>query len=150
MVSLKVRLHSLCQAYIEQRIDTAQKAIAASQASANEESKSSAGDKYETGRAMAQLEIEKNSTQLAEAQKLKVALSQIKPDQPNSVVQSGSLVITNQGNFYISISAGQYTIDNTNYFSISPASPIGSKLMGLKVGGQFSFNTKTYQIEKVC
>jgi len=149
LISLKVKLHSLCQAYVEQRIDTAQKAIAASQASANEESKSSAGDKYETGRAMAQLEIEKNSVQLAEAQKLKVALSQIKLDQPTDTVQSGSLVITNQGNFYIMISAGQFTIDSISYFCISPASPIGSKLISLKAKEQFSFNNKTYQIEKV-
>lgn len=149
MISLKVRLHSLCQAYIEQRIDTAQKAIAIAQASANEETKSSAGDKYETGRAMAQLEIEKNSVQLAEAQKLKIAIAQIKPDHPTNTVQSGSLVVTNQSNFYIAISAGQLTLDNINYFSISPASPVGSKLMGLKEGAQFSFNTKTYLIEKV-
>lgn len=149
MIPIKVKLHSLCQAYIEQRIDTAQKAIAIAQASANEETKSSAGDKYETGRAMAQLEIEKNSAQLAEALKLKVTLSQIKPYHPSTAVQSGSLVITNQGNFYISISAGQFTVDNANYFCISPASPIGSKLMGLKPNDQFAFNSKTYQIEKV-
>jgi len=150
LIATKIKLHSLCQAYIEQRIDAAQKAIAIAQESANEETKSSAGDKYETGRAMAQLEIEKNSTQLAEAQKLKVALSQIKPDQTSYAVQAGSLVITNQGNFYISISAGQFTVDNVSYFSISPASPIGSKLMGLKEGAQFSFNTKTYLIRNVC
>jgi transcription elongation GreA/GreB family factor len=149
LISLKVNLHSLCQAYIEQRIDTAQKAIAIAQASANEETKSSAGDKYETGRAMAQLEIEKNSTQLAEAHKLKAALSQIKPDHPTNTVQPGSLVITNQGNFYIAISAGQLTVDSVNYFSISPASPIGSKLIGLKDGAHFSFNSRAYQIEKV-
>jgi len=149
LISLKVKLHSLCQAYIEQRIDTAQKAIAIAQASANEETKSSAGDKYETGRAMAQLEIEKNSTQLAEAQKLKVALAQIKSDHPTNIVQSGSLVITNQGNFYIAISAGQLMVDNTSYFSISSVSPIGSKLIGLKEGAQFSFNSKAYQVEKV-
>jgi len=52
-------------AYIDQRIDAAKKAIGEAQASANEETKSSAGDKYETGRAMMQLAIEQNSTQLA-------------------------------------------------------------------------------------
>jgi sortase (surface protein transpeptidase) len=57
--ALKTRLHSLCVSYVGQRIETAQRAIAIAQASANEETKSSAGDKYETGRAMAQLEIEK-------------------------------------------------------------------------------------------
>ena len=58
-----------------------QEAISGAQNSANEETKSSAGDKYETGRAMAQLEIEKNMTQLAEAKRLKQTLEQIAPDK---------------------------------------------------------------------
>lgn len=83
------------------------KAIEHAQLAANEETKSSAGDKYETGRAMMQLEIEKQSVQLAEAMKLKHVLSQINPEKTTETIQSGSLVFTDQGNFYISISAGK-------------------------------------------
>jgi hypothetical protein len=54
---------------VHQRIASAEEAIRMAQESANQEGKSSAGDKYETGRAMAQLEIEKASGQLAEANK---------------------------------------------------------------------------------
>ena len=64
-------------AYVHERIAATQEAIYTAQLSANEETKSSAGDKYETGRAMAQLEIEKNTAQLAEALKLKQMLKQI-------------------------------------------------------------------------
>ena len=149
MSSLKTQLYSFCLHFVAQRIETAQNAIAIAQASANEETKSSAGDKYETGRAMAQLEIEKNSAQLAEAMKLKTALSQINPEQTTSVIQVGSLVLTTNGNFYLSISAGQSKIEDKIYFAISPASPIGSKLLGLKANDQFSFNNKTYQITEV-
>ena len=149
MLQIKTLLHSLCLAYINQRIDTAQKAIEIAQASANEETKSSAGDKYETGRAMMQLEIEKNSVQLAEAMKLKKALTDINPEKETITIQPGSAVITNQGNFYISISAGQLKVNDQIYFAISPVSPIGAKLIGLKEGDQIAFNTKEYRIVKV-
>lgn len=128
------------------------------QASANEEGKSSAGDKYETGRAMAQLEIEKASTQLAEANKLKQALEQIILDENNSssqrtrnssptestgnwqpatgnkFIKPGSLVITNQGNYFISIAAGKLTVDDQTWFAISAGSPLGATLLGKKEG----------------
>jgi hypothetical protein len=81
--------------------------------------------------------------------KLKLALSQINPELVTSKIQSGNLVITDQGHFYIAISAGQFKIEDANYFAISPVSPIGLRLIGLKSGDQFSFNNKVYQIENV-
>jgi hypothetical protein len=135
--------------YIMQRIATAQQAIQIAQSSANEETKSSAGDKYETGRAMMQLEIEKNTVQLSEAQKLKQILDQISPEKETTNIQLGSLVLTNQGNFYIAISAGELHIDGENYFAIAPTSPIGLKLKGQSKGSSFIFNNKTYRITNV-
>lgn len=149
MAYIKKQLHTLCLAFVEQRIATAAQAIQSAQASANEETKSSAGDKYETGRAMAQLEIEKNSTQLAEAQRLRQILLQINPERKSETIQSGSLVITSQGNFYITIPAGQFTIDGEAYFAISPTSPIAQKLLGLKSGDQFSFNKKEFVVKEL-
>lgn len=149
MTSIKHQLYSHCLAYVEQRIAAAQEAIAIAQQSANEETKSSAGDKYETGRAMAQLEIEKNSQQLAESLRLKRTLEKIEVDQKTNTVVVGSLVRTNRGNFYVAISAGQFTIDKELYFAISPASPIGQKLLGLHVEQWFSFNKMDYLITHI-
>ena len=47
------------------------------QEAANEEGKSSVGDKYETGRAMMQIERDKAAQQLDEALKLKNIIDQI-------------------------------------------------------------------------
>ena len=126
-----------------------QEAISGAQNSANEETKSSAGDKYETGRAMAQLEIEKNMTQLAEAKRLKQTLEQIAPDKITHLIQLGSLVLTNHGNFYVAISAGPFTIQNKSYLAISPASPIGLKMMGLREKDSFSLNGKEFNIQQI-
>ncbi|MEJ0057211.1 MAG: hypothetical protein WDN75_17080 [Bacteroidota bacterium] len=75
---------------------------------------------------MAQLEIEKNTTQLAEARKLLQAMEQIR-NVPSFTVRAGSLAVTDQGNFNLSISAGQITFDSKIYFAISPASPSGKR-----------------------
>ena len=148
-LTLKQQLHALCMTHIRRRITGAEEAIHAAQFSANEETKSSAGDKYETGRAMAQLEIEKNSIQLSEAKKLLNALEQINPAKLTSSIQSGSLVKTNAGWFYVAVSAGQLNLLDKTYFAISPASPVGQKLMGLRPKDSYVFNGKKIIIEEV-
>ena len=138
-----------CASFVEERIGAARQAIQLAQSSANEETKSSAGDKYETGRAMAQLEIENSTGQLAEAVKLKQALAQIDPEKETSVIQPGSVVFTNQGNYYIAISAGKLVVEGIGYIAISPGSPIGARLLKLSVGASFVFNNKVLRVERV-
>jgi transcription elongation GreA/GreB family factor len=147
--SIKQQLHALCLAYIEERIQGANQAIKFAQDSANEETKSSSGDKYETGRAMAQLEIEKINTQLNEAKKLKQNLIQLENAIVTERVQPGGLVITNQGKFYISIPAGQFIIDGEIYFAISPSSPIAQELLYLTIGDRLTFNKKEFIIQQI-
>jgi hypothetical protein len=78
MNHLKEQLWMQCQKIVEDRLATAQQAMDAAQQSANQEEKSSAGDKYETGRAMAQLERDKAATQVEENKKMLTVLRQIK------------------------------------------------------------------------
>jgi len=115
----------------------------------NDDTKSSAGDKYETGRAMMQQEKDRNTIQLNEANKLMVALTGIGTKGKPATAEPGSLVITNNGKFYIAISAGSLVIDGETYFAISAASPIGLKFKGLKAGNEFTLNGKLYKIEAV-
>jgi len=130
-------------------MQAAEQAFKAAEQAQNEDTKSSAGDKYETGRAMMQQEKDRNTTQLNEANKLIVALNRISTGGTADKVETGSLVITNNGKFYLAISAGNLTIEGESYFAISPASPIGMKMVGLNVGEEFSLNGKSYKIEKV-
>jgi transcription elongation GreA/GreB family factor len=149
MATPKSLLHKFCLDNIEARILTIRQSIHDSHASGLEETKSSAGDKYETGRAMMHLEMEKLSTQLAEAEKQKAALLQINPSVASETVQNGSLVFTSQGNYYLSVSAGVFTIDGKEYITLSSASPLGSKLFGLQRGHQIEWNKKSIAIEEV-
>ncbi len=146
---LKSLLYQKCIEYADERINRIQSALDAAGESGNDETKSSSGDKHETGRAMMQLEQEKNSKQLFEAMELKKMLNKINPNQKSLTASLGSLVITNKGNFYISISGGKIEIDAAVYFAVSPLSPIGTKLKGLSKTARFDFNGQAYEIEQI-
>jgi transcription elongation GreA/GreB family factor len=146
---LKNTLYNYCLAYVQDRIQTASEAMRTAQESANSETKSSAGDKYETGRAMAQLERDRHAQLLAEAQRMLADLEKINPDITSSVAVPGSLVQTSRGTFLISISAGKLTVEGADYFAVSSASPIGALLLGKRVGDVVAFNRTEYIIQYV-
>jgi transcription elongation GreA/GreB family factor len=152
-MKLSDTLYQLCLEFIDNRIKTIRNAMQETQASADEESKSSAGDKYETGLSMMQLDMEKQAEQLNEAIRTRTALEQVKISDEmngsNGTIRPGNAVETNNGNFYIAISAGQLKTNGQSYFAVSAATPIGGKLIGLKAGDSFDFNGKKYTIDKV-
>ena len=149
MSELKQQLHALCIAFVQQRMDNAQQAIISAEQSAAQDTKSSAGDKYETGREMLQQEKDRGMAQLTEANKLMIALKRVSTNGNSTKVEEGSVVLTNNGNFYLSVSAGTLNLNGISYFAISAASPIGAKMMGCKIGDEFVMNGKMYRIEKL-
>jgi transcription elongation GreA/GreB family factor len=149
MSNIKQELFRQCVNYVQTRIDNAEQAIQSAQQASNDDTKSSAGDKYETSREMMQQDTNRNIAQLTEANKLMVVLNRININGTATKAETGSLVITSNGKFYLSISAGALVIDNETYVAVSPASPIGAKLQGQKAGDEFTLNGKTYLIEAV-
>jgi hypothetical protein len=147
---LKEKLYDLCLEYASSRLDTLKHAIGEARESANDDSKSSAGDKHETGRAMAQLEQEKLSVQLQEAEKVLNALQMIERGRISSTIMNGSIIITDRGNYFLAISAGKLIVENDIYFAVSPASPIGIAFLNHKdISSAFIFNGMSYIIKKV-
>jgi len=146
---LKNQLYELCLKFIDQRIANATEALQQAQEASNDDTKSSAGDKFETGREMAQQDINRNKQLLADAQQQKSVLLSLADVAETEKVRAGSLVFTNNGNFYISISAGQLTLNNQTYFAVSAASPIGKLLIGKAKGEAFDFNGKKYTIASI-
>ncbi len=138
-----------CVEYVTQRIETAQQALCYAQESANAEEKSSAGDKYETGRAMAHLEREKALEQLNESMKLKLALEKVSQTSVADRVTLGSIVFTNANNFYLAISAGKLICEGVEFIALGPTSPLGVLLLGRQKGDQFFFNKQTLVITSI-
>lgn len=141
-MNIKTALFKQCEAFVNKRLQTVEEIISSNQNALQSETKSSAGDKHETGRAMLQLEMEKAGQQLSGIIKMKETLSKINIEKVSEIAHLGSIVETNKGSFFLSISAGNIIIKGKNYFAVSVSSPIGSLLLGKKSGDIFIFNDK--------
>ncbi|MCB0593810.1 MAG: hypothetical protein KDD28_06945 [Phaeodactylibacter sp.] len=146
---IKTKLYEHCLAQAAQSIVTARAALEAAQEAGNTETKSSAGDKYETGRAMMQQEQERNKVQLLKAIALKNQLAQLRPGQRSETAAPGSLAITNHGNFYLSVGLGRVTLGEDVFFAISLESPLGQLLKGKRAREEFPFQGRSYVVEEV-
>ena len=141
MKEIKKQLYLSCLAFVQKRADTVQNTIRSNQKALSSETKSSAGDKHETGRAMLQLEMEKASQQLEGINNMKAVLAKINLDNSDHI-KLGSLIITDKADYFLGISAGEIKIENQVYYAMSPSSPIGRLLLGKEVGDVITFNQK--------
>jgi hypothetical protein len=143
---IKQKLYQICEKDVDDKIAMTEQNIASIIDSRNNETKSSAGDKFETGRAMMQMEEGKNKSQLMQLKTTKNELLQIKDKGNAEDINAGSLVETNKGVFYISIGLGKVKIDDAIYYCISNTSPISLILRGKGVGSEVVFNQRNYKI----
>ena len=150
MLPPKPACYAACIAHVHTRLDAARAGMATAQESSNSETKSSAGDKYETGRAMAQQERDRHAQQLHEAQQLLAALQKLNPDLPADAVRPGALAATSLGLFYVSISAGRLaTADGQEFMAVSASAPVMQALAGRQAGEEVLFNGKRVRVEAV-
>ena len=136
-LELKKYLKLACENFVSSKLATIQNTINSNKDSLDSESKSSAGDKHETGRAMLQLEMEKAGQQLSQVRQMKLMVEKINDSKLSEVVALGSVVKTNVGNYFLGVSVGKITVSNEDYFLISPGSPIGRELLGKSKGQSF-------------
>lgn len=135
--SVNLRIHE-----VEFAIKDADQALA-------DDTKSSAGDKYETSREMVQQDITRYQKQLTLANSDLDILQKIDSSNAAERVGLGSLVLTDVGLYFISISIGLLKIENNSIYVISPLSPIGQVLIGKKVGDIINFNNREQKVIKV-
>lgn len=147
--AIKISLHHTTLALLDRRIAALERSIADLQAAANEEDKSSAGDKYETGREMMRQEQEKLDNQLAQARLLRDQLDRLDPREAHERVQAGSLVVTGEGRYYLAAAVGKVGLDGVNYFVLSTAAPLGRALLGKRAGEVVTVQGRRVRIEAV-
>lgn len=131
------------------RISEAELALEATRESRDSDTKSTAGDKHEVGRAMIQIELDNQASQLAKNKLLHEQLEMVHLDRSLEKVGFGSLVEMNSGVYFISIGLGRITFDEVSYFVISRESPIGQAMDSKKVGASFEFNGNTFEIKNI-
>lgn len=144
----KEELLQTCLNIVETKENELKDLILATRTSANNDTKSSMGDKYETSREMLQQEINMLEKQLDEIRKQLLILRKIKIIQSDKVIL-GSLVKTAMGIFYISIGTGVIKLNTLEVMTISLSSPLASQMLHKKVGEHFTINNKAYTIEEL-
>ena len=143
---MKSELLERIKVLIEKRMNTSWEAMEAAKNSANEEGKSSAGDKYETARAMGQLDREMNGRVYEQARQERLLLDKINLKDTFNQIAFGALVETSMGDFFVTIGAGIIDYKGKNIMIISTQSPIGQVLMKKHINESFEFRGKTHQI----
>lgn len=147
---IKETLLNKCAQSVKDRLEKVHKTIASIVESLADASKSSAGDKHETSRAMLQIDRENAGKQLQELENLERLLPKININKTTDYARLGSLIHTNQGDFFISISLGAIIVKAKTYYCVALQAPIGKELSGKKEGDQFVFNNKEYLVLSVC
>jgi transcription elongation GreA/GreB family factor len=150
LIPLKISIVRHLQDTLEAALLEAKEALAAMQDSLTSETKSTAGDKYETGRAMVQIELQKLSAQHDKIAGQLQTLAQVDPQRACATVEFGSLVQTAQESYFFAIPAGKITVDGQVHYAISMASPIGSLLQGKVVGQSASFQGRELTITGIA
>ena len=148
-LKLKTRVHELCIQLVKDKIKLIDDLYLSNQNALDSSTKSSAGDKHETSRAMIHLDQEKISSQLLELNKSLRILSQIDIVEHSSV-NIGSLFRTDHSIFYISIGLGDVSINGLDVFVMSPVSPLSQRLIGLNQNDSIEFNGMTHNILFIC
>jgi hypothetical protein len=116
--------------------------------SAND-SKSSAGDKHETGRAMMQQEQAQLGKVLFGLEQQKIALERNNSNKGSASIADGSLVFTKDQIFYISIALGKMEVDGKTIHVISGDSPLAKKMKAHTMGDTVEVNGSNHHIQTI-
>lgn len=147
--TLKVKIHTACLKQIRERVALLQADLEELSKAAATDTKSSAGDKYETGREMMRAEMDKLARNLSESQKLQQVLESLQPEKELSQVAHGALVKTNQGYFYLAASLGKLMAAGESVFVLSMASPMGQGLSAKAAGDTATVNGRKIELVEV-
>ena len=148
-MTLKQKVHQHYLQMVNDKISFLQQDLADLKESGTNETKSTAGDKHETALAMLQIEQANKREQLNQVMAQKLQIEKINPTIVAAIVLTGSLVKTDKGYLFISVASGKAEVEGITFTALSPQSPLGNQLMGLKAGDTAIFNNRSYFIDAI-
>ena len=148
-MTFKQKIYHHFQQVLEEKIRLLQTVLAELKETGANETKSTAGDKHETALAMIQIEQANKRAQLDALFLQKAALDKIDASVIATAVVNGSLIKTNKGYLFLSVALGKATIGDIVITALSPQSPLGTKLMGLKTSDKAVINNNEFVIEAI-
>ncbi len=138
-ITFKIKLKESCVTLLKERIANALQAMNQAQESANNQEKSSVGDKHETSRAISQAERDMNARQLQQAEKDLHFVENMNVEQVSHNIVNGSVFKIQEQFFFVAIGLGAISVENTNVMVISHQSPIFLSLKMKKRGEMGGF-----------
>jgi len=148
-IDFKMQLKERCMFLIRDRMDSLRMAMNVAQDAANEETKSSAGDKYETSRAMGHLEKDMYARQLAETGKEMASLMSVDCSILYTTVSPGSFVTCENISYFILAGIGKINFNGASIYVISPNAPVAKSLLGKMKGDYVTINNGIHQIKEI-
>lgn len=148
-MTFKQKIHTHYLQLVQDRIDVFRDMIVALTEDSKNDAKGSAGDKHETALSMMHIEQEKLNRKLREVMDQKMVLDKIEAATIAETIIVGSLVKANGIYLYLSVALPKINVEGINIIALSPQSPLGNKLMGMKVTHTFEINTTKYTIEEI-
>ena len=148
-MAAKHNIIATIQALLQQNLAEAQLALSTTQASLGNETKSTAGDKYETGRAMVQIELQKMADQRDKIDLQLQTLARVDAHHVSNLVEFGSLVTTDKEAYFVAIGLGKVPFEGRTCYAISIDSPIGKALKGKKSGDKLQFQGREIVIRTI-
>lgn len=148
-IKFKELLKKECSFLLKKRIFNLNNAMQDSQESANNQEKSSAGDKYEISRAMGQIDRDMYAYQLLEVEKDMTLLTNLETDKINQVIKPGSVFEINSQLIFAAIGLGSILVNNISILVISYKSPLYEQLKFKAIGDRVIFKNENHQIENI-
>tara|TARA_B100000575_G_scaffold171381_1_gene137207 strand:+ start:1279 stop:1722 length:444 start_codon:yes stop_codon:yes gene_type:complete len=146
---MKKKILNFINKFLEAKINVLRQELDSLHKDKNEITKSSAGDKFETGRSLIQIEIDKLDNQYLHVKNQIYSVNQTIAEEKEKICGFGSMVETEKALYYLSIGLGKHIIDKREVMLISLSSPIGKLLNGKRCGDNFTFNGKEDTIKKI-
>lgn len=113
------------------------------------ETKSSAGDKFETSREMMRQSQNQLADRLSLIEQQLRQLDQLRLSIDCKKIEAGALVHFNSSIFFFGLGFGKIEYENERIFVISLGSPFAKACIGKVEGEQFEFNQQSFSIDKI-
>ena len=147
---LKIKCHQTIINSLLMRIESLEKSISDLEEARDGETKSSMGDKYETGRSIIQFEKEKQNAQLIRFKQFVNQVNYINPEKQCKEIEAGCLVKTNEAYYFFSVAFGKTKVDGDFINCININSPFGKVLRGKVKGDNINFRGRVIELLSIA
>lgn len=147
-ILIKSDAHESCVQVLQDRLHALQTELDALKTALGSESKSSAGDKHETGRAMIQLEQERLGGQYTASRKQLELLQRLSIAPCNHIVL-GALARINEEWYYFATGLGTVDVKAHKIIVLGLTSPLAQALKGMMVGSSTQFRDQLFRVQEI-